>query len=76
MDHTLKEGNWYRLTLPMGKTYTAQYVIERGNEKGEYFLFPDRSRTAVHDLLPFLSEIEEVDEPDTRTWYDIGDFLS
>lgn len=76
MDYELQEGHWYRLTLPMGKEFIAEFVVERGREKGEFFLFPDQSRTRKEDLLPYLSDIEEIEKPEENARYDINDFLT
>ncbi len=75
MEQSFKEGRWYRLTLPLGKEYIAQYLIEHGGGRGEYFLFPDQSRTAAGDLVPFLNKAEEIDPPEKNARYDISDFL-
>ncbi len=71
----LKEGSWYRLSLPMEKFYIAVYIIERGTKRRGFFQFPDQSRSPVEDLMPFLENIEEIDRPEEGSRYDIADFL-
>ncbi|MFO7850802.1 MAG: hypothetical protein R6V67_12680 [Spirochaetia bacterium] len=75
MKETLHDGHWYRLTLKMGRTFTAEYIIEKREKQEEYFVFPDQSRTPAGDLIPFLSSIEEIEKPEEDAHYDITDFL-
>lgn len=75
MKETLHNGRWYRLTLKMGRTFTAEYIVENTQGREEYFIFPDGSKTPAGDLIPFLSNIEEIERPEENAHYDITDFL-
>ena len=59
----LVSGRWYILHLPLGKTFTAQYLIESSGRQVEWFVFPDHSRKRASELLSYLSDIEETAPP-------------
>ena len=74
MKESLKSGHWYRLELPLEKIFIAEY--NRGqDEAGGWFVFPDGSRKDAEALLPYISSIIEIDQPDLSGEFNITDFL-
>lgn len=71
----LISGVWYRLTLPLGKTFQACCIIEqRPGGTMSYFEFEDESRKGVDDILPYLTDITAIDPP-SGVLYRLEDFL-
>ena len=77
MERRLENGQWYRLTLPMGREFLAEYREERSGEGSvRWFYFPDGSRKQVGELEPYLSDIEPTDPPDPDSMLNVTDFFT
>jgi hypothetical protein len=76
MEQPLEKGQWYRLTLPMGREFIAEYREERAGEGTQrWFYFTDGSRKKVADLEPYLDSIEPTDPPDPDSHLNVTDFF-
>jgi hypothetical protein len=75
MKERLKSGSWYRLELPLEKIYIAEYRRYYGESGEGWFIFPDGSQKDAASLHSYLSSIIEIDRPDPKVEYDIGDFI-
>ncbi len=66
-------GKWYKIRLPYGKSFFAQYIRDDSGPFLEWFCFSDGSRKLVKDITPYAVEIIETVEPDN--YLSITDFL-